>query len=219
MDPYIEMFEWEDFHVTFMVKFTEEFHRLAPDKVVARLRRRDIGWENLAVREFDRREVTFVEILEAPSRRLITAVELLWPTCKDPVAEAGQIYEADRQRILHSCSHLVEIDLLRGGQRISFPECRFPPDCDYHVAISRAERRPNVKLIAWRLPQRTPVIPVPLTPEFEDVRIDLQPLVNLVYRSAGYELTIDYSQPLVPPARAEDFAWLKSVLQSPISMN
>ena len=57
-----------------------------------------------------------VEIRETASRQLVTAIEVLSPTNKR--ADGREEYLAKRRRILLSTAHLIEIDLLRQGQRV-----------------------------------------------------------------------------------------------------
>ena len=51
---------------------------------------------------------------------LITSIELLSPANKRPGADGADAYQQKRQEVFNSTAHLVEIDLLRDGQRSSF---------------------------------------------------------------------------------------------------
>src|SRR5437762_4940701 len=72
---------------------------------------------------------SFIEIRDRESFEVITIIELLSPTNKDPGSDREQ-YIGKRKALLRSNAHLVEIDLLRGGERMPVEEM---PSCDYVV--------------------------------------------------------------------------------------
>lgn len=57
-----------------------------------------------------------IEIRDVARRQLVTAIEILSPTNKR--GEGRLEYLAKRRRLLLSTAHLMEIDLLRQGQRV-----------------------------------------------------------------------------------------------------
>src|SRR5438445_5269168 len=68
----------------------------------------------------------YIEIREAGGGKVITVIEFLSPGNKSGV-EGQKLYLQKPQELLHSDTNLVEIDLLRSGQRVlSFPEHRIP---------------------------------------------------------------------------------------------
>ena len=67
---------------------------------------------------------------------------------------------AKRNALLHQDVHLVELDLLRGGQRLPLRD-PLPPG-DYCTLVSRGDRRPGCAVCAWPLAHPLPTIPVPL---------------------------------------------------------
>src|SRR3712207_9248145 len=70
----------------------------------------------------------FVEIYEGtPERRLVTCIEVLSPSNKRPGTPGWDLYLRKRQSLMLGGVHLVEIDLLRGGQRL--PMLDPWPDC------------------------------------------------------------------------------------------
>ena len=78
----------------------------------------------------------------------------------------------------------------------------------------RRAARPNGRVGVYGLPlrQRLPSIRIPLREEDEDIRLDLQTLIDEAYRRGRYELT-DYSQPPVPPLDAADAEWAKAMIE------
>src|SRR5260370_41776 len=81
---------------------------------------------------------SYLEIRDVHNRQLITVVELLSPSNKQPGPDRNQ-YLAKQRALLSSTANLVEIDLLRGGPRIPWLEM---PPCDYCAVVSRVEERP-----------------------------------------------------------------------------
>src|SRR5205823_14221409 len=99
-----------------------------------------------------------IEIHDVASRALVTAIEVLSPTNKR--GEGYREYVAKRSRLLQSTAHLLEIDLLRRGQRV--PMQTSLPSAHCFVFLSRAEQRPRVQVWPIQLPMRLPTVPVPL---------------------------------------------------------
>jgi hypothetical protein len=63
----------------------------------------------------DRIREVYLEVKSAPSGEVVTVLELLSPTNKRP-GEGRRLYEHKRLTTLSTRSHLVEVDLLRGGE-------------------------------------------------------------------------------------------------------
>jgi hypothetical protein len=149
----------------------------------------------------------YLEIRDRTGRHLVTVIELLSPSNKYAGADREQ-YLGKRRQLLRSRAHLVEIDLLRGGPRLPLDDL---PDCDYCVAVSRAEERPRVGVWPLRLRDRLPVIPVPLSAPDPDARLDLQELLHRVYDGAGYANYI-YTGTPHPRLHPDDETWARQVL-------
>jgi hypothetical protein len=151
----------------------------------------------------------FVEIRERETRRVVTAIELLSPTNKNPGPDR-ELYLSKRLRYSQSNVHLVEIDLLRGGQRMPVEGL---PACDYCVQVSRVEERPRVGLWPLMLRDPLPAIPIPLLAPDPDAMLDLQSLLHRLYDAGGYEDYI-YDGTPHPSLVASDAAWARQVLQA-----
>ena len=152
--------------------------------------------------DVDIERLAFLEIRDRRNRQLVTLIELLSPANKRPGGDRDQ-YLAKRQEVLASSAHLVEIDLLRGGQRPPLEEL---PSCDYCVLVSRCEKRPRVGLWPLRLRDRLPVIPIPLREPDPDAQLDIQEVLHDIYDRAHYE-TYLYDGSPVPPLSPEDETW------------
>jgi hypothetical protein len=144
-----------------------------------------------------------IEIHDVAQRQLVTAIEILSPTNKR--GEGRLEYLAKRRRLLVSSAHLIELDLLRAGQRV--PMQHPLPDAPYFVLLSRAERRPLLDIWPVALDQQLPTIPVPLLPGDADLLLDLQATFTATYDLLGYDLLIDYGQPPDSPLSAVEAAW------------
>jgi hypothetical protein len=154
-----------------------------------------------------------VQVFMTKTAELVTTIEILSPYNKQP-GDGLREYRQKRQRILQSAVHLVEIDLLRGGQRPG-PEVAYPPlDTDYVLLVNRTmedeERVSDIWPVA--LNESLPVLPVPLLEPDLDVLLDLTAVVQAVYTRSGYDWRIDYTLPVPPPELRPGIAdWVQSV--------
>ncbi len=148
----------------------------------------------------------FVEIYEiGPEMRLVTSIEVLSPSNKRPSSEGWDLYQRKRQSLLLGRVNLVEIDLLRGGQRM--PMLDPWPNSPYVLMVARA-RKPHACLV-WEghFQQPLPEIPIPLAKPDPDLSLNLQSLLDTIYRRFRYEQSINYATELTPPLTAEEAAW------------
>jgi hypothetical protein len=156
---------------------------------------------------------TFVEIYAAfPEQRLVTRIEVLSPSNKRPNTPGWDLYVRKRQSLLLSGVHLVEIDLLRGGQRM--PMLDPWPACPYTLMVARARKAQHCKVWRAHFQRRLPPIPVPLAKPDPDVTLSLQPLIDTIYQRFRYGQSIDYRKALDPPLDTEESAWLKRQLRA-----
>ncbi len=152
-----------------------------------------------------------VEIRDVAQRRLVTIIEILSPANK--VGTGASDYYQRRVETLHTQPHLLEIDLLRRGSRISL--VGEPPPAPYYVYLSRWQRRPFTQV--WPLPLRHPLptIPVPLLPSDPDVPLDLQLAVKTCFDNACYDELLDYTAPLPPPPFVgDDAVWVDQIVHT-----
>ncbi len=151
----------------------------------------------------------FIEIRDRETREVITVIELLSPTNKAPGSDREQ-YVGKRKAILASNTHLVEIDLLRGGQRMEVGNSQ---PCDYLVMVSRSYERPRVELWPILLRGALPLIPVPLRLGRTDATIDLGQVFAEQFEAAGYEDYVYRTGPQ-PPLAESDAAWADALLKA-----
>jgi hypothetical protein len=158
-------------------------------------------------------ELWSVEVHSAANRELVTVVEVLSPVNRRPGHPANTYYLRKRSEILRSPVHLLEIDLLRAGERA--PLLPAPPATPYYAMLSRAETRPEADVWPIELADRLPVLAVPLRPPDADVPLDLGAAVAAVYERGGYATRIDYTAPPPPPLDAAYARWVESTLGPP----
>lgn len=204
-------------------------HPFSPDVSVSKQRRRNGSGRKQAVAvaepvlpvepiemralvEEGHREA-FVEIYEdSPEQRLVTCIEVLSPPNKRPNSSGWDIYLRKRQSLLLSATNLVEIDLLRGGQRM--PMLDPWPDSPYTLLVSRTATFRKCKVWPAHFQLPLPSIPIPLAKPDPDVILELQPMIDSIYGRSRYERSIDYGNPADPPLRPTEAAWLKKRLKA-----
>jgi Protein of unknown function (DUF4058) len=151
-----------------------------------------------------------IEIRDVARRQLVTAIEILSPTNKR--GEGRSEYLAKRRRLLLSTAHLIEIDLLRQGQRVPMQQAL--PAAPYFIMLSRVERRPLSDIWPISLEQPLPRVPLPLLAGDADLPIDLQAAFAASYDLLGYDLMLDYRQPADIPLEGEAASWADTHLRA-----
>jgi len=154
------------------------------------------------------RQETYLVIRDRETMRVVTVIELLSPANKRSKGDGRDKYMMKREEILSSPTHLVELDLLRGGMRL--PVVGTLPTGDYYAIISRAKRRPKCEVYAWTLSDKLPVIPIPLKLGDADSSVPLQDVFDIVYQRARYDLSVKYDAPLDPPLTPDELRWVQS---------
>jgi hypothetical protein len=135
-------------------------------------------------------EQAFLQVKDATTQEVIIAIEVLSPANK--TGEGRAKYEAKRQTVLGSKTHLVEIDLLRAGQPLTI-EGELPQS-HYRILVSRSQQRPMADLYPFNVAEPIPSFPVPLQPGESEPIIPLQDLVDGLYEQLGYDYFVDYAQ-------------------------
>jgi hypothetical protein len=240
MDPYIEVCGlWEDFQHGLICGIANSLAEVASERYLVRIGERSyvalVDHEGKAgyplpphvrvipsdetspgtMRAFIEEEhrEAFVEIYEAtPEQRLVTCIEVLSPSNKRSGSDGRDLYLRKRQSLLLGDANLVEVDLLRDGQRM--PMLDPWPSSPYTLMVARARKYQLCK--AWPAHFRRPLprIPIPLARPDPDLFLDLQPMVEAIYQRSRYERSIDYSRPLDPPLGPDESAWLEQQLRA-----
>jgi hypothetical protein len=168
----------------------------------------------------DERHEPLVEIYlgRGSDRRLVTSIELLSLTNKTPGEHGRDLYLRKQRELLDSKVHLVEIDLLRGGEHTTaVPRnrlARVVTDFDYHVCIHHFDNLEDYFVYPVRLPEPLPDIAVPLLPGDPSVSLDLQAVFQRTYDAGPYQREIDYQHDTPePPLNPEQQTWLRERLK------
>src|SRR5438270_61078 len=130
------------------------------------------------------------------ARSRATTHGTLRPANKTPGNPGRDSYRDKQREILAGPTHLIEIDLLRGGAHAT----AVPRDLavaragefDYHVCVHRFDRPNLCFLYPIRLEQRLPNIAIPLLPGDPDVPLSLQAVFDRAYDEGPYSRVIDY---------------------------
>jgi hypothetical protein len=161
---------------------------------------------------------TYVEIhAGGASERVVTTIEVLSLANKTPGVHGRELYLRKQREVLASQIHLVEIDLLRGGQHTTAVPLRRARaktgPFDYHVGVHRFDSLEDFFVYPLRLPDRLPEIGIPLLPGDRDVPLDLQAVFDRCYDAGPYRRRVRYGQTEpVPPLEAVHQAWAARLL-------
>jgi len=157
----------------------------------------------------------YIAIRERSGGKVVTVIEFLSVANKS--GGTGQVKYLEKQaEVLRSDASLVEVDLVRAGQRVlALPHYEIPVQyrSDYLACISPGWKRNRRELYPMPLRQRLPLLPIPLRQQESPVNLDLQALVDQAYTTGRYD-RLDYTTELDPPLSADDAAWAASLLQA-----
>lgn len=113
-------------------------------------------------------------------------------------------------------ANLVEIDLLRGGERVFLcPPENIPPQhrTPYQVCVYRVRNPAGYEIYPVPLRERLPIIRIPLREGDDDATLDLQALIDRTYNNAAYDFLNSGVDPL-PPLDADDAGWADGLLKA-----
>jgi hypothetical protein len=149
--------------------------------------------------------------------RLVTVIEVLSLANKTPGEKGRDLYLEKQGEVLGSPVHLVEIDLLRGGEHttpMSRERLRLKAGpFDYHVSVHRFDRPGQFFIYPWKLEDALPEIAVPLLPGDGAVPLDLATVFARCYDTGPYRRRVRYDPArLVPPISAEKEAWVAQIV-------
>lgn len=156
----------------------------------------------------------YVRIVDRNARRVVTVLELLSPSNKEPSTDRDA-YLLKRTEYFATRTNLVELDLLRSGRRmpLTLSEGEAPAS-DYLFVVCQAISFPSAGVWDFGVRDPIPPIPIPLDPTDAPVMLDLKPLLDRAYDAGRYAREIDYTQPPIPPLSGPDAAWAADLLAS-----
>ncbi|MBK7409555.1 MAG: DUF4058 family protein [Saprospirales bacterium] len=142
--------------------------------------------------------IPVIEIRDRKGNNLITAIEVLSPVNKrKPGLEP---YREKRHRLHEAGVHLLEIDLIRRGERPFVHP--MVPHAHYLALLTRAGVG-KTDVWAFNLQDSLPVLPVPLKAPDPDARLDLGAALRTIYERGRYDLSINYEEAPPPPELTE----------------
>jgi hypothetical protein len=155
---------------------------------------------------------------EGGDKRLVASLEVLSLSNKTPGAHGRDLYLRKQRELLAGQVHLVEIDLLRGGEHATAVPLDIARDAcgafDYHVSVHRFDDLETFFVYPIRLEGRLPTIAVPLLPGDPPVPLALQAVFDRCYDAGPYAREIGYgTDPLIPPLRPAQEDWAGRVLR------
>lgn len=151
--------------------------------------------------------IPVIEIRDKKHNKLITAIEILSPVNK---RKPGlQPYREKRLRLHYAGVHLLEIDLLRRGERPF--EHPYLPRKHYIVSVLRAQGG-QTQIWAMDITDPLPVLPVPLRQPDPDTVLDLGQALRDVYEQGFYQKSVNYAELPPPPAFSEaELLWMRKL--------
>jgi hypothetical protein len=158
--------------------------------------------------EAEEEQESAIFIREARTEQLVTIIEILSYSNKTAGDQKRAQYLLKRQALLRSGTHLVEIDLLRWGQRVLVGL----PAQPYHILVSRADDRPHTRVWSFGLDEPIPAAPLPLIMPDEYVPIPLQAAFEAIYEARNFRARLDYTISPDGPLTKEQLAYIQARL-------
>jgi Protein of unknown function (DUF4058) len=163
--------------------------------------------------------IPFVQIVATThgEQRVVTVIEVLSPINK--TGRGREQYRAKQQDVVGSSAHLLEIDLLRGGQHTVAVEekrlfARHKAPWDYVVCLHRAGFGEQFTCWPFTMRESLPMILCPLADGVPEQALDLGVLFSKCYDTGPFRRLVDYTQPPVPRLSSEDALLVKGILSS-----
>lgn len=165
----------------------------------------------------EREEVreSFIEIVVVhEGGRLVAAIKVLSPANKRNGAGREEYLRKQRD-LLASDAHLLEIDLLRGGEHtLTVPPEEVNMEREhYRVCLHRARGDSTFELWSRSVREPLPLVTVPLDAGQGGVPLDLQAVFTRAYDEGLFARRADYRGDPDPPLSAEDASWADALLR------
>ncbi len=136
--------------------------------------------------------------------RVVATIELLSISNKTAGDKGRELYLKKQQEIQESTVHLVEIDLLRGGQHATAVPREWlvrKAVFDYHICVTPGDIAGEYFAYPFRLSERMPEIAIPLLSPTPPVVIDLQQVFERCYDVGPYRRSVRYGDRLLRDKR------------------
>ena len=139
----------------------------------------------------------------------VTVLEVLSPSNKRRGA-GREKYLEKRSLVFSQALNLVEIDLLRAGERM--PVDGAPQDYDYSILLCRAAELPRAVLLPFGVRDAIPRFPLPLRTGEEEPWVDLGEVLRSVYDRGRFARFAAYATPPDPRLAEDNEAWAERLL-------
>jgi Protein of unknown function (DUF4058) len=151
--------------------------------------------------------------------QIVASIEVLSPFNKMVGNPSREKFLKKQEEVLNSQTHMIEIDLLRGGTHtLAVPKDLVVAQAgkfDYLVSIHRFDRPKDFLVHPIALADRLPEIAIPLLPGDPDVPLDLEPVFQRAYEAGPFEHEIEYGKdPIVPRLKPEQAEWAAALRKS-----
>lgn len=138
----------------------------------------------------------YIEIrtTRGPGRRVVAVIELLSPSNKASGSQSRREYQQKQRELIHSETHLVEIDLLKfGAHTVAAPLESLPPqtEWDYLISAHRGTRRFQFEYWLNRAGEPLPEVRIPLLDGDADTIVDLEQVFNKTYTEGRFDEEFD----------------------------
>ena len=162
----------------------------------------------------------FVEVRarNAGRERVVAVLEVLSPSNKTRGPGRDSLLTKQHE-VLGTRQHLIEIDLLRGGQ----PTTAVPDDdrefvlrgAAYHACVARGDLPSRYEVYPIPLRDRLPKISIPLEPDTEPVALNLAAAFDRAYEDGPFARRNLYADPanVFPSLSPDDAAWAADLLR------
>jgi hypothetical protein len=169
----------------------------------------------------DERREPYLEIFtrDGDRERLVTTIEILSLSNKSPDEHGRELYMRKQREILDGKVHLVEIDLLRGGEHTTAVRrdrlLRKAGPFDYHVSVHRFDNLEDYFIYPILLEEQLPEIAIPLLPGDDDVVVPMQSVFDRCYETGRYRRRVRYAElALNPTFSARRMEWIQNTLHA-----
>ena len=214
MNPYAERF-WSAIVKPLSVYVADALAENLPSQLATRIEKREFEETIRGVTGTNNNWYVTVVDLRSPAVPLVTVVHFV--NASDKAAGSGRdAYLRHRAKSLAAGANVVEIDLVRGGEPVTFAGMSAAPPrpvADYHAGVRRVVRPGAIDYWPIRLRESFPKLPVPIARGQPDLILDLKPHFDRAYTTGRYDDLIDYTRPPEPALSPEDAVWANEVLR------
>lgn len=162
------------------------------------------------------RREAFIEILDRTNGyQVVMVIEVLSPENKR--GQGREEYLRKQRAVRESQAHLLELDLLRGGEHtVAAPRegALALGSFAYLACLAHAQERGSI--FVWRigLADPLPLLELPLTADAPTFMLDLQAVFDRCYDENRYARLLEhaYTQPVEPAVTEEEATWVRECL-------